>query len=536
MAFTLWGEQSQYGGPFNRKRTSLTNFQPVGNFESGIPSDDELAQSSQPDPVKALDQSNLYESGQGPFSGKKKYTFDTLPRADSSQQDDQVEFSGPKPPTRLQDLQSQVNAIDHPQISTKARLMQALMTGLPTALGAIFGGQAGATGAAQGTTEALQQQRGIEEQRRNRLLEEMEAERNRQLQLQEHQMTTEAQRLALNAENQRAANAITAENTRAANTVAENKRYHDLLAKGRSESTEANLRGKGLQYDDEGNIVPVPRNLLSEKEQAELEFKDASTDLANARAEFEKSKNDPNSPQYKLALEKLNATTQRTQVALQRLGLSKDIFERDTYGTVSGQAIPGGPTDDSGKPIGLKAFNATKPTSTARSKAEQGQVVVDEGNRLIAEINNAKNIFGPAAGRISSLEVGMGSADPQTRELYTHLKSFAALQPALHGSRGIGMQKEFEDAAGKLQDNPQAAIAAIQSLMGTARSFMKSGGVSTPNRGGVPINRNLPDLKNNGPSNSNPATITMVGPKGTFKVTPDKVTQMMMNGYRQVGK
>lgn len=117
-----------------------------------------------------------------------------------------------------------------------------------------------------------------------------------------------------------------------------------------------------------------------------------------------------------------------------------------------------------------------KDTSAARAKAEQALVVMTQGEDLIKQIEGSRDALGPWSGRISSFDVGLGSSDEKVRSLYTSLKSFAALQPALHGSRGIGMQKEFENASGRLADNPDAAIAAIRSLMNTARHFAEVGG------------------------------------------------------------
>ncbi len=122
----------------------------------------------------------------------------------------------------------------------------------------------------------------------------------------------------------------------------------------------------------------------------------------------------------------------------------------------------------------------TMPTNTARAKAQQAEVVVSQAESLVNEIQNARQILGPMAGRINSIEQGIGSSDPNVSRLFTHLKSFAALQPALHGSRGIGMQLEFEKAVGSLAMNPDALIASIESLVDTAKDFEKAGGMEPP--------------------------------------------------------
>jgi hypothetical protein len=88
---------------------------------------------------------------------------------------------GPQAPTQMQRLEHERNRIDNPpELSTKQRLFAALSGTLPTALGAIFGGEAGAAGAATGTTEYWDQQRALEEARRQSLIDEIEAEKERQ--------------------------------------------------------------------------------------------------------------------------------------------------------------------------------------------------------------------------------------------------------------------------------------------------------------------------------------------------------------------
>jgi hypothetical protein len=258
-------------------------------------------------------------------------------------------FVGPQPPTEVEKLEQERDK----KPAMWKRLLKAGIPAAGIALGGIFGGEAGATGAAQGATEALRYGDQVERSNKNSLQAAIEAAKQREAQQQEKRMA-----LAAAVANQKATqqqHAETLEETRRHNQVsdAESVRYHNLVSSGRSATTEANLRSKGLQYDADGNIIPVPRNLLSQRDQAELDLKEASTDLAQARSEVEKAKSDPTSLQYQLAVEKLNATKQRTQVAAERLGLSKDVFERDTYGTVGGNIIPGGPVDDKGNPIGL---------------------------------------------------------------------------------------------------------------------------------------------------------------------------------------
>ncbi len=91
----------------------------------------------------------------------------------------------PAPPSRLDMLERRYNA-------PPSKLQAILNLAVPAAgiaLGGLFGGEAGATGAAQGATESMRYNQAVDEQKHKSLLEEMEAERNRQERMQEHQLS-----------------------------------------------------------------------------------------------------------------------------------------------------------------------------------------------------------------------------------------------------------------------------------------------------------------------------------------------------------
>lgn len=94
-------------------------------------------------------------------------------------------------PTRLESMEGQ---LDQPE-SWKRRLLKAAIPAAGIALGGIFGGEAGASGAAQGVQSTLANQQAIAERRRGQLLEQIEAERNRQERMEERGMTL-AQQIA----------------------------------------------------------------------------------------------------------------------------------------------------------------------------------------------------------------------------------------------------------------------------------------------------------------------------------------------------
>lgn len=249
------------------------------------------------------------------------------------------------------------------------------------------------------------------------------------------------------------------------------------------------LRKQGLKIDPsnpDGPPVKLSRTEMSESEQATLDLRQSQQDAAAARAELDRAKNDPNSMAYKAAMGRLRVAAKNAETAAGRLGLAKDTFNANYFGTgPTGEALPGAPLTENGTPVGIRTANATKPTNSTRSKAEQAQIVKAQGADLIQQIDAHPDIFGVVAGRWNEFNAGnFGNASPEVRDAYTSLKSFAALQPALHGSRGIGMQHEFEDAVGTMKQNPEGLKASINSLLRTASNFQKVGTIKTAPGGG----------------------------------------------------
>lgn len=278
------------------------------------------------------------------------------------------------------------------------------------------------------------------------------------------------------------------------------KLYPTLLTeKGKNERNQANiesregiasdkkaldLRKHGLKAnpnDPNGPPVPLGYDELSPSEQAHYDLLQAQKGYTDARAAYEKAKSDPNSPQSQAALERMRTARMNAQTALGRLNLGNLKYRGDYLGIdAQGNPLPGAPLAEDNTPIGLKTAGLTKPTNATRSKAEQGNVVLQQGNDLLKQIDAHPDIYGVVAGRWNEFNAGkFGNADQDVRDAYTSLKSFAALQPALHGSRGIGMQKEFEDAVGSLGNNPEGLKGSINSLMRTATEFKKAGTMKT---------------------------------------------------------
>jgi hypothetical protein len=103
--------------------------------------------------------------------------------------------------------------------------------------------------------------------------------------------------------------------------------------------------------------------------------------------------------------------------------------------------------------------------------------------------------MGPLMGRINRGEVNIGNVDPEVAKLYAAMKSFYALQPAVHGFRNAEFVKDFETAIGTLERNPDAFLAGMEGLKPTLNAVAKEGktfhqrivegGENTPTQGGA---------------------------------------------------
>jgi hypothetical protein len=143
---------------------------------------------------------------------------------------------------------------------------------------------------------------------------------------------------------------------------------------------------------------------------------------------------------------------------------------QQVYGLPSKGPVPGGA-------ITPKITVAKPVTGAAQAKSRQAVAVKQSGQDLIGWIDAHPGAFGIS---MASLSRAAQSRNPEVAEAATRLASFAALQPALHGSRGIGMQKEFEEAVGKAWSTPEVLKARIRALMDQADKFMVAAGEAKP--------------------------------------------------------
>ncbi len=256
----------------------------------------------------------------------------------------------------------------------------------------------------------------------------------------------------------------TAGEHKAAQGLAERKEEsEEPLREAQTKATEekgpAGLAEHGLMRDKDGNIVADPTSPAYQKQQMAGEavknlmtLRSAQKYLADAKTEVEQAKNDPNSPAFKAAQQKLAMAQYAHDLAAKNL----DLHQQEFGNKVQEQGL-------------------LKPSGQAQSRASAAQSVIDLIPGLETLVHKNAASMGPLMGRLNRGEIAIGNVPPDVAELYSAMKSFYALQPAVHGFRNAEFVKDFEHALGTLERDPEAFIAGMKGLKPTLESVAKEG-------------------------------------------------------------
>ncbi len=223
------------------------------------------------------------------------------------------------------------------------------------------------------------------------------------------------------------------------------------------------LAEHGLKLDENGQIVPdtesevykgqESKRKIAEDNQKSLDtYRTSQEDLNAARAEFEKSKNDPNSPAFKQASQRLQMAQLAHDIADQNLQLHENQFQNK-----------------------LKEQELVKPSGQSVSRGDAAGSALELLPGLEDSVRANAKYFGPIVGRVAKGEINIGNVPPEVQKFYSQLQSFYALQPSVHGFRNAEFVKDFNTFVGNLQTNPDALIAGLEGLRPTLNAVEKSG-------------------------------------------------------------
>ena len=101
----------------------------------------------------------------------------------------------------------------------------------------------------------------------------------------------------------------------------------------------------------------------------------------------------------------------------------------------------------------------------------QAGAVTRAGSDLIKEVQANPDKFGNVSAILNSAFLGTPLSDPVSSRLASQIRSFAALNPSMHGFRGKDALDEFAKLLGGLPNNPDSLVAGIQGILSTAGSI-----------------------------------------------------------------
>jgi hypothetical protein len=129
------------------------------------------------------------------------------------------------------------------------------------------------------------------------------------------------------------------------------------------------------------------------------------------------------------------------------------------------------------KPLGQSA------TGGYGHEEAQAGAVQRAGANLIQVLEQNRTKLGTLGAWVSKYGLNTPIADPELAGIQAQMASFAALNPAMHGARGLHAMEHFEKLIGGLQQNPDASIAGIRGIIQTAGAI--NPGLQKPETGGM---------------------------------------------------
>lgn len=234
------------------------------------------------------------------------------------------------------------------------------------------------------------------------------------------------------------------------------------------------LRNKGIRINAQGQQENIPYDELTEAEQSKIDLQHANEDAASAKADMDRSKNDPKSPLYQAAIGRLRVAQQNAQTAAGKLGLDKNKFNADYFGTgPDGNALPGVATDDNGKPIGPRVANSTKTPADRLKRGDLAANAISNLDSIDKMVSDNPDLFGMISGRITNVQQMMGSDNPAIRRIGVAIHNYALASNGAHGVRSQqAIQTTENEILNHFKDGVDAVHGGIQEAKGSLTQFV----------------------------------------------------------------
>lgn len=219
----------------------------------------------------------------------------------------------------------------------------------------------------------------------------------------------------------------------------------------------ANLRSHGYAPDETdpagAKVRPLKYEEMSEQQQAVEDLKHAQQEKAEADAALKKAQNDPTSPAYRLAKQRVDNASHTASVASQKLGLDAQKFA-----------------------FAQDKFYNPQPTATERTKGDLAQSAVERIGEMRGVIAKHPEYFGPGAGRGTKFKEWLGSQDPDAQTYLSANQYLADHSAAVFGGRSKYISQKLESLTDP-HSNTGALTAALDEAERGAQGFVKAGAV-----------------------------------------------------------
>lgn len=217
--------------------------------------------------------------------------------------------------------------------------------------------------------------------------------------------------------------------------------------------TNAQLAQHGFKLDPEKGIVPLSYEELSPTQQAAHDLKQSQGEQAEATAQLRAAQAANAPEQIKIAQSKLASIARTQDIALQRIGLSREAlgFQED------------------------KQYNP-QPTAQERNKGDLAQSSIHQIGEMRDVLDKRPDIFGPGAGRGNRIQQWLGSSDPDAIKYRSSSQYLADHSAALFGGRGEYIMKQLHDLTDE-RFGPDALKQALTEAETTSQGFKNAGTV-----------------------------------------------------------
>jgi hypothetical protein len=171
-------------------------------------------------------------------------------------------------------------------------------------------------------------------------------------------------------------------------------------------------------------------------------------------------------------------------IAAQRAKDYDIATEAGVFGTVGGKPVPGAMVDAYGRPIGSRFSTNIRPTAAERRSADLGGSAIEQIDDMEDIIVRRPDIFGPASGRYTKLNVWLGSQDPDAQAFRAAAETSGGHLAGVFGSRSAKVIDGILNVAGDFSTNPDALIAGLDQFREAAENIQQHGIVRTATPGG----------------------------------------------------